>query len=277
MTTSLEFAQLRHSINVALSAVDPVRSYQTVTDAEATAGYEILRESPEILVHLPETLTGTPTISLPSSPSVQDRVEILRSGGVDLTETVTSSVLSADSLTRFEWNGTVWIGAVLGGSSAGGTDDQTAAEVPFTPAGDIAATNVQAAIEELDAEKLGVGAQAADADTVDGQHAAAFATAAQGATADTALQPADIASGTITARADDIDFSGGSDGNVLTVQADGSLAIEALPAAGAFALPDATDVTITAVGTGELLAYTGAEWENQTLAEKSKLCCHTFG
>jgi hypothetical protein len=57
------------------------------------------------------------------------------------------------------------------------------------------------------------------------------ATSAQGALADSALQPWDIASGTITARADDINFSGGSDGDVLTVQADGSLALEA-PASG---------------------------------------------
>ena len=33
------------------------------------------------------------------------------------------------------------------------------------------------------------------------------------------------------------------------------------------ALDDLTDVTITAVGTGEVLLYTGAGWENQTLAE----------
>lgn len=58
-----------------------------------------------------------------------------------------------------------------------------------------------------------------------------YATAAQGTTADSALQPSDIASGTITARADDIDFSGGADGDVLTVQADGSLAPET-PAGG---------------------------------------------
>lgn len=45
--------------------------------------------------------------------------------------------------------------------------------------------------------------------------------------ADSALQPGDIASGTITPRNDDINFSGGSDGDVLTVQADGSLALEA--------------------------------------------------
>jgi len=45
--------------------------------------------------------------------------------------------------------------------------------------------------------------------------------------AQTALQPSDIASGAITARAGNVDFSGGSDGHVLTVQADGSLAPEA--------------------------------------------------
>lgn len=37
--------------------------------------------------------------------------------------------------------------------SGGGTDDQNASEVPFTPAGNIGATDVQAAIEELDTEK----------------------------------------------------------------------------------------------------------------------------
>ena len=56
-----------------------------------------------------------------------------------------------------------------------------------------------------------------------------YATSAQGSTADSALQPADIASGSITPRADDIDFSGGSDGHVMTVQSDGSMAPEALP------------------------------------------------
>ncbi len=59
-----------------------------------------------------------------------------------------------------------------------------------------------------------------------------YATAAQGSTADSALQPTDIASGTITARADDIDFSGGSDGDVLTVQSDGSLAVETPASSG---------------------------------------------
>jgi hypothetical protein len=40
-----------------------------------------------------------------------------------------------------------------GGGAGGGTDDQTAAEVPFTATGGIVATDVQAAIAELDTEK----------------------------------------------------------------------------------------------------------------------------
>lgn len=45
----------------------------------------------------------------------------------------------------------------------------------------------------------------------------------------------DITSGTLTARTGNIDLSGGSDGDVLTVQADGSLAIET-PAGGGLAI-----------------------------------------
>ncbi|MFH2047765.1 MAG: hypothetical protein ABIK92_21780 [Pseudomonadota bacterium] len=39
------------------------------------------------------------------------------------------------------------------GTGGGGTDDQVASEVPFTPVGNIEATDVQAAIAELDTEK----------------------------------------------------------------------------------------------------------------------------
>jgi len=49
--------------------------------------------------------------------------------------------------TPIEWEPSASSGGV-------GSDDQTAAEVPFTPAGNIAATDVQAAIVELDSEKL---------------------------------------------------------------------------------------------------------------------------
>jgi microcystin-dependent protein len=64
--------------------------------------------------------------------------------------------------------------------------------------------------------------------------------------ADTALQPADIASGTITARADDINLSGGIDGDVLTVQADGSLSLEA--PTGGVSDGDKGDITVSASG-----------------------------
>lgn len=40
------------------------------------------------------------------------------------------------------------------GGGGGGDDDQTAAEVPFAPTGSIAAANVQAALAEVDAEKV---------------------------------------------------------------------------------------------------------------------------
>ena len=72
-----------------------------------------------------------------------------------------------------------------------------------------------------------------------------YATAAQGATADSALQPSDIASGTITPRADDINLSGGSDGDVLTVQADGSLSLETPPGGSGDAWSDPVDAVIT--------------------------------
>ena len=38
---------------------------------------------------------------------------------------------------------------------SGSTDDQVASEVPFTPTGDLASTDVQAALAEVDTEKLG--------------------------------------------------------------------------------------------------------------------------
>jgi hypothetical protein len=44
--------------------------------------------------------------------------------------------------------------AVLANTSGANTGDQTAENVTFTPVGNLAATNVQAAIEELDTENL---------------------------------------------------------------------------------------------------------------------------
>lgn len=45
-----------------------------------------------------------------------------------------------------------------------------AKDTNYVPGGNIAATNVQAAIQELDTEKLGTGALAFDSDRLDGQH-----------------------------------------------------------------------------------------------------------
>lgn len=53
---------------------------------------------------------------------------------------------------------------------ASGSDNQIASGVPNTPAGNIASTDVQGAINELDTEKLATGAIAADSDKLDGQH-----------------------------------------------------------------------------------------------------------
>ena len=111
--------------------------------------------------------------------------------------------------------------------------DYTASNITNVPAGTIAAVTVQAALDELDSEKQatlvsGTNIKTVNSTTLLGSGDLAVATTAQGALADSALQPWDIASGTITARADDINFSGGIDGDVLTVQADGSLALETL-------------------------------------------------
>lgn len=122
------------------------------------------------------------------------------------------------------------------GNVVSANGDYTASQITNVPAGNIAATDVQTALNELDTDKQatlvsGTNIKTVNSTTLLGSGDIAVATTAQGALADSALQPWDIASGTITARADDINFSGGSDGDVLTVQADGSLALEA-PASG---------------------------------------------
>lgn len=73
-----------------------------------------------------------------------------------------------------------------------------------------------------------------------------------------------IASGTVTPRTDDIDFSGGSDGDVLTVQADGSLALETPAAAGGSGTVD----TANSPQANEFARFTDADTiEGRTVAE----------
>ncbi len=73
----------------------------------------------------------------------------------DLLDVDTSGAVAGDALV-LDVDGETWIPGAGGGG--GGSDDQTAAEVPFTPAGGIASADVQAALEELDAEKASASA-----------------------------------------------------------------------------------------------------------------------
>jgi hypothetical protein len=74
------------------------------------------------------------------------------------------------------YTGTVWVAAYVQGN---------AVDIGFTPAGNIAATNVQAAIQELDTEKIsttaiGVSVQAYDADTAKTDVVQSFTAAQRG-------------------------------------------------------------------------------------------------
>lgn len=90
------------------------------------------------------------------------------------------------------------VGNCSGGGSGGGSDDQTAAEVPFTPAGDLAADDVDEALNELDTEKLATGGNAATASALAANPADCaanqFATtiAASGALTCAAIADADV-------------------------------------------------------------------------------------
>lgn len=88
----------------------------------------------------------------------------------DGTVAMLSDITGTNSGTNTGDETTATIKSKMGITTLSGdnTGDQTAATVPYTPAGSVAATTVQGAINELDTEK---------------------ATSAQGAKADTALQP----------------------------------------------------------------------------------------
>ena len=82
--------------------------------------------------------------------------------------TLTGTTLNLSLINDGEATKTVDLSSLKDGT---GTDDQTASEVANTAAGNIAATNVQAAINELDTEKL--SAETQDLEDVLGQDAAA--------------------------------------------------------------------------------------------------------
>jgi len=78
-------------------------------------------------------------------------------GSVDTHSDVDTTTAAPNSGEVLAWNGTNWVPTVNVA-----TDDQIASEVPFTPAGGIAATDVQAALAEVDAEKVAGPAVAVD-------------------------------------------------------------------------------------------------------------------
>lgn len=93
--------------------------------------------------------TGTDTnVDLHLNPKGTGKVKSDKSfdvvGDVTVSGTVDGRDVAAD-------------GAKLDGIEAGATADQVASEVPFTPAGNLASTNVQAALAELDTEKSDSG------------------------------------------------------------------------------------------------------------------------
>lgn len=94
-----------------------------------------------------------------------------------------------------------------GGQADLDTDDQTAAEVANTPAGNISATNVQAAINELDTEKTDDQTATEVANTPAGSIAATTVQAAINEL-DSEKQPLDAALTALAAGSDFVDFTG---------------------------------------------------------------------
>lgn len=125
--------------------------------------------------------------------------------------------------------GTVWI---ITGSDPTQLADWTELSYPTAPVQSVAGKTGVVTLATGDIAS-GTFDDARIAESNVTQHEAALTiTTGQITGLDSYLLATEIASGTITPRADDIDLSGGSDGDVLTVQADGSLALEA-PSGGA--------------------------------------------
>jgi hypothetical protein len=107
----------------------------SATNVQAAIAELDTEKAPTVHTHIASNITDF-------AEAVDDRVATL------LQSTSTVLVTYNDALNKITLD-------VVGGGD-GGTDDQVAAEVPFTPTGAIASTNVQGAITELDTEKTAV-------------------------------------------------------------------------------------------------------------------------
>lgn len=85
-----------------------------------------------------------------ASAQAQEGIFVAADCAIRIPSPVANKVICFDQTLQV-WRGYNGEWITIGGSSSGGS--QTAAEVPFTPAGDIASSNVQSAIAELDTEK----------------------------------------------------------------------------------------------------------------------------
>ena len=94
-----------------------------------------------------------------------------------------------------------------------------------------------------------------------------------------AMTATDIASGTITPRVGDVDLSGGSDGDVWTVQADGSAAFETPAPAGIGGSTGGTDNAVLASdGTGgSTLQATGVTVDGSNVIYATAICATGVG
>jgi hypothetical protein len=73
-------------------------------------------------------------LNFPSSPAINDLYPVPAVAGIP----------------QYKWDGTVWLAISASGAAGGGP----ASGITVTPVGGVAATNVQAAIAELDSEKV---------------------------------------------------------------------------------------------------------------------------
>lgn len=219
------------------------------------------------------------TAAAPAAPDKGDTYIVTTGGTISagFTGLGGGTAASGDQLI---FDGTSWV--KVGGSGGGAT---SAAAITTVPAGNIAANNVQAALNELDADKLALaggtmaGAIAMGANAITGL---ANPTAAQDAATksyvDTAVAftPAgNIAATTVAAAIAELDaeklaLAGGTMTGSLVLSADPTVALGAATKqyvdAKTYALDDLSDVTAAAPATNDFLQWNGTAWVPAALA-----------